>query len=292
MTVFASYAKVNLHLQVVGRRGDGYHELRTLFQTVDLADELEVAIGGAGVRLEVSGAELSAGPDNLAWRAAEQFLARWAPDTGVAMRLRKRIPMGGGLGGGSSNAATVLLALQELLGAPAPDSELWEVARGLGADVPYFLLGGTALGFGRGDELVPLPELPPREMVLVLPPLHVPTPAVFADLGELTAHPLNPRIGSLVQRSSVDWGLLAHVCNDLERPVFRRWPELARLHGLLLEAGAAAARLSGSGTALWAVWNDAVDFDALRETLGSGCRLERVRTLPRAELKPRVSGTM
>lgn len=285
MTVLASYAKVNLHLQVVGRRGDGYHELRTLFQTVGLADEIELELGPPGVRLEVHGAELSAGPDNLAWRAAERFLARWAPGTGVAMSLRKRIPMGGGLGGGSSNAATVLLGLQELLGAPAPPWELWELARGLGADVPYFLLGGTALGVGRGDELVPLPDLPPREMVLVLPPLHVPTTAVFADLGELTAQPLDPRIGSLVQRSSVDWGLLAHVCNDLERPVFRRWPELARLHGLLLEAGAAAARLSGSGTALWAVWNDPVDFVALRERLGGDCRLERVLTLPRAELK-------
>src|SRR4051812_33297361 len=122
-----SYAKVNLHLQVVGKRADGYHELRTIFQTIDLADVVEVELGPPGVALTVTGADLSAGADNLAHRAASAFLARWAPTQGARIRLEKRIPMGGGLGGGSSNAATVLAALQRLLGAPAPGDELWEL---------------------------------------------------------------------------------------------------------------------------------------------------------------------
>jgi 4-diphosphocytidyl-2-C-methyl-D-erythritol kinase len=284
MPTFSSPAKVNLHLQVVGRRADGYHELRTLFQTVDLADTLDVELGGDGVRLTVEGADLAAGPGNLAWEAATRFLARWAPGQGAALHLVKRIPMGGGLGGGSGNAATVLRALQSLLGDPAPLPELWRLARELGADVPYFLLGGLALGFGRGDELVPLPDLRPRDLLLVLPPLHVSTREVFADLGELTAAPLDPRIGALVQCNRVDWGVVAHVCNDLEGPVFERWPELARLHGELLAAGALAARLSGSGTALWAVWDGEVE-GRLEERLGSACRLVRARTLPRSELQ-------
>ena len=283
MPRFASYAKVNLHLQVVGRRADGYHELRTIFQTVDLADFVEVELAGSGVELVVSGADLPAGPGNLAYDAAERFLARWAPAHGARLRLEKRIPTGGGLGGGSSNAATVLLALQSLLGAPAPPDELWWLARELGADVPYFLLGGTALGVGRGDELVPLPELPERELLLVLPPLHIPTAAVFADIGQLTPAPLDPRIGSLVQRNGLDWGVVDLVSNDLERPVFERWTELARLHGELLAAGAKAARLSGSGTALWAVWEGEMD-GGLRGRLGDGHRLVPVRTLPRSRV--------
>jgi len=114
----ASHAKVNLHLQVIGRRADGYHELRTIFQEVDLADELAFELGPPGVRLAVTGARLSAGPENLAHRAATGYLARWGRGAGVSIELRKRIPLGGGLGGGSSNAAAVLLALQRLFGEP------------------------------------------------------------------------------------------------------------------------------------------------------------------------------
>ena len=277
-----SFAKVNLHLQVVGRRPDGFHELRTLFQTVDLADELEVALAGPGVTLEVSGADLPSGPANLAHRAATAFLERWGGGRGARLRLRKRIPVGAGLGGGSSNAAAVLRALQRLLGSPAAPAELWKVARELGADVPYFLVGGTALGVGRGDEVIPLPDLPERRLLLALPPLEILTREVFAELGELTGEPLEPRISSLVQCGELGWEALAWCANDLERPVFRRWPELARLHRELLEAGAMTARLSGSGTALWAAFAGEPDLDPRRLTVD--CRLQLVRTVARAEL--------
>lgn len=287
-----SYAKVNLHLQVVGKRGDGYRELRTVFQTVDLADELTLELGGAsdgaGVRLTVEGADLSAGPDNLAYRAAARFLERWAPNQGVALTLRKRIPMGAGLGGGSSNAAAVLRALQRALGEPAPPAELWLLARELGADVPYFLVGGTALGVGRGDEVLPLPDLPERQLWLVLPPIHVSTAGLFADLGQLTARPFDPRIMLPVQRSELGWKAFAHAVNDLEAAVFRRWPELAALHADLVSAGL-VARLSGSGAAFWAM--EAGESSSGAEGTGErlrglrlpeGTRIERVRTVSRA----------
>ncbi len=283
-----SRAKVNLHLQVIGRRGDGYHELRTIFQEVDLADELTLELGEPGVRLAVEGAALSAGSDNLAHRAASGFLARWGAGRGVSIALRKRIPLGGGLGGGSSNAAAVLLALQRLLGEPAPPDELWQLARELGADVPFFLVGGTALGVGRGDEVIPLPDLPSRELWLVLPAVHVSTAEAFADLGELTGKPFDPRILALVQRGELGWEAFAHAANDFEAAVFRRWPELAALHADLASTGA-VARLSGSGAALWLT-----DFggeggggiplgERLRGLrLPEGTRIERVRTVARA----------
>jgi 4-diphosphocytidyl-2-C-methyl-D-erythritol kinase len=281
-----SFAKVNLHLQVVGRRGDGYHELRTIFQTVDLADELEIELQGRTVRLAVEGAELSAGSDNLVHRAASRFLDRWAPGRGVGILLRKRIPMGAGLGGGSSNAAAILLALQRGLGNPAPAADLWLLARELGADVPYFLVGGTALGVGRGDEIVPLPELPERELTLVLPGIHVSTGELFGELGELTPRPFDPRIMALVQRGELGWGAFVHATNDFEAAVFRRWPELAAVHEDLRSLGA-VVRLSGSGSALWATSDSPLDDERLRGLrLPSGTRIERVRTVARGRLHP------
>src|SRR5581483_9682745 len=269
-----------------------YHELRTIFQTVELADTLDVEVaraiyGSPAVELEVVGAALGAGPDNLAHRAATGFLARWAPATRARIRLEKRIPMGGGLGGGSSNAAAVLRALQALLGAPAPGGELWELARSLGADVPYFLVGGTALGVGRGDEIVPLPELPERDLLLVLPPVHVPTAVVFGALdpprgdsnAELTVGHLDARINHLVQRGNLGWEAFAHAVNDLEGPVFRRWPELATLHAELVSAGA-VTRLSGSGAAMWALF-DGGEAPGIERRMPSGVRLVRARTLSR-----------
>jgi 4-diphosphocytidyl-2-C-methyl-D-erythritol kinase len=284
-----SPAKVNLHLQVVGRRADGYHELRTLFQTVDLADLLEVALGGHGVELEVAGADLPSGAGNLVWRAAEGFLARWGRAAGLAgvrLRLVKRIPAGGGLGGGSSNAATALLALQQLTGGLASAAGLWELARQLGADVPYFLLGGTALGVGRGDEVVPLPELPERELVLVLPPVAIPTAEVFAALGELTADHLDSRMMALVQSHSLGWEALAGATNDLERVALARWTGLADIFASLREAGASLVRLSGSGAGIYAQFEGDAGAD-LGDRLPGGCRIERVRTLSRVSLGSR-----
>ncbi len=144
-TTFRSFAKINLHLQVVGRRADGYHELVTVFQTVDLSDLLTLELRGADVQLNVSEGDAPGGEENLAYQAAQEFLQRWAPAAGLRMDLKKRIPVGGGLGGGSSNAATVLLGLQRILGVPASRENLQELASQLGADVPYFLWGGTAL---------------------------------------------------------------------------------------------------------------------------------------------------
>jgi 4-diphosphocytidyl-2-C-methyl-D-erythritol kinase len=283
-----AFAKINLHLQVVGKRADGYHELRTIFQTVDLADAVDVELGGSDVALTVHGAELSAGPENLAHRAAAGFLARWAPGQGVRIRLEKRIPMGGGLGGGSSDAATVLRALQVLLGAPAPGAELWELARGLGADVPFFLVGGTALGVGRGDEIVPLPDLPACDITLALPPVHVPTAQVFSGLNQLTPAHLDARINHLVQRGNLGWGAFVHAANDLEGPAFRRWPELAAVHAALKEAGA-VTRLSGSGAAIWALFDGSQPPD-LERRMPTGIRLVRVRTLTRDAIASAESG--
>lgn len=292
MPSFRSFAKVNLHLEVVGRRPDGYHELRTLFQTIDLADEIEIERAASGVELEVVGADLPTGRSNLAWRAAEGFIERWGgPGDGVRLRVVKRIPTGGGLGGGSANAATILLGMCAIWRVRPPWAELWSMARALGADVPFFLVGGTALGFGRGDEIVPLPDgpAPPLELWLALPPFGSPTPEIFAALaGEFRRAPspllVEAEIGSRPARRQ---GWIGE--NDLEAPAFRLRPDLEAIYTSLVEAGAAAVRMSGSGSTLFAFFDEPAAAQAAGARLPSGTIWLRSRALGRAEWR-RASG--
>ena len=284
---YRSFAKVNLHLQVVGRRRDGYHELRTVFQTIDLHDLLTVSDGQEGVELTVSGMELPADSSNLAFRAAAGYLERWAPGQSVHLHLEKRVPMGGGLGGGSSNAATVLLALRERFGVPATIAELWPVARALGADVPYFLVGGTALGIGRGDEVIALPELPEEELWVAVPPVSIATAAVFAVLPEIEPMPLAPEILALAAGVPSSLARL-HGWNDLEPVVFSTYPEVAEVVTALLRRGAPWVRLSGSGACLFTpVWGELASAEIANE-LPPGTKLWQTRMLGRraiAELR-------
>jgi len=284
--IFRSFAKVNLHLEVVRRRPDGFHELRTIFTTVDLADELEIEPAAAGVELEVEAGEAPDGPTNLAHRAASRFLERWRGLPGVRIRLRKRIPVGGGLGGGSANAATTLLALARLAGRSIPESELSEVAAELGADVPFFLTGGRALGEGRGDRMTPLPDLAsPLTLWLAVPPFALSTAAVFAALPARAGRDADPRV-----RAALDGHVPATVeeaigLNDLEEPAFRLRPELAAVYTRLVRSRARAVRMSGSGSTVFAVFDDPEDARAGGVDLPPGYAWIRVETLGRAAWK-------
>lgn len=287
---FRSFAKLNLHLQVIGKRGDGYHELRTVFQTIDLGDELAVEIAPRGeVDLIVEGPVGTApggGPENLVHRAATAFRERWAPGLGVRLRLEKRVPVGAGLGGGSGDAAATLLALRELLGRPATVAELFEPASDLGADVPYFLVGGTALGVGRGDEIVPLPDLPKEECWLLLAPIAVSTRAVFESLPAVVARPLAPAVRALALGIQPALPLDLAGWNDLQQHVLERHPALLDVYNSALACGASPVRLSGSGAALFARLEEPAAA-ALRRRLPPEVRMLRTLTLSRAEVAAR-----
>jgi 4-diphosphocytidyl-2-C-methyl-D-erythritol kinase len=249
-----AHAKINLSLKVLGRREDGYHEIRTVFQTIGLHDILEFRFTpGRGLALTLD--DPLRLPDNLVLRAARAFCERFGVRGALEMKLAKRIPAGGGLGGGSSDAAAVLLALPALTGAQPSLAALLEIAAGLGSDVPFFLFGGTALGLGRGEELYPLPEFPPLPVLVLAPPLHVSTPEAYRALNRpaLTSSGTSPKLNNL--RSFVwspgDW---ASAENDFEAAVFELHPELKRWQRKLERSGAHAARLSGSGAALFGVF--------------------------------------
>ncbi|HEX6938379.1 MAG TPA: 4-(cytidine 5'-diphospho)-2-C-methyl-D-erythritol kinase [Longimicrobiales bacterium] len=276
-------AKVNLSLRVLAREVSGYHQIETLFCALDLADSLELRLGGAGIRLEVEGAELGPVEDNLVFRAARAFERATGIDLHVAIRLRKEVPAGAGLGGGSSDAAATLDALNELHGRPLDDAALLALAATLGSDVPFFLCrSGLALAWGRGDRLLPLPE-PPRAPVLVVAPgFAIPTADAYRAL-DAHRNAAAGAAGAAVLRLDTLRGweaIAAAAVNDFEPPTFARFPDLAELKRLLLDAGATIALLSGSGSALFGVFPDEKRRDAAASALHG--HATRPRLIPAA----------
>lgn len=266
-----SLAKINLDLRVLNKRPDGFHELRTVFQTISLADTIEIEYQPAR-RTELTLDDALAIPDNLILRAARSVLDAMKVHAKIRFRLKKNIPMGGGLGGGSSNAASILLALPVLARKPLDLDSLIELGTQLGSDVPFFLTGGTALGLGRGTELYPLPDLAPAPLLIVCPPVHSSTPAAYAALKrELTVTPSSTKLNSFrafvrelgVVRSAGQAGPLSE--NDFEAVICLQHPQLKALPGKLSKLGAVHAAMSGSGSAFFAVFASRAERDqALR----------------------------
>ena len=257
-----SFAKLNLDLRVLHKRPDGYHELRTIFQTIDLRDTLTIEFESAKrTQIEIdSSIDI---PNNLVVRSAKLILDHLKVHAWVRFVLRKHIPMGAGLGGGSSNAAAVLLALPALAGKPVRFEKLAELGAALGADVPFFLYGGTALGIGRGTELYPLPDLPTQTALVVASGIHVSTAEAYAKLNRtlpgnsLTSSPESLILGEF---QSVAWALNGPgfdqipLKNDFEQVVFAAHPELAALVRKLRRSGARPALMTGSGSALFGLF--------------------------------------
>ncbi|MGZ7039108.1 MAG: 4-(cytidine 5'-diphospho)-2-C-methyl-D-erythritol kinase [Thermoanaerobaculia bacterium] len=258
----ASYAKINWSLRILRKRPDGFHELETLFQQISLHDDLTFTRSDH-LSLTCDARDIPSGESNLVMRAAR---ALGAPP--VAITLKKRIPAGGGLGGGSSNAAATLRAIDTLLDLRTPNERLHDLALQLGSDVPFFLLGGTAYATGRGELLTPLPAVAPVPLVLILPEERVSTAEAFAAIRSYS-EPL----GVEAYRRMIDDDLLAHassLSNDFESPIFARHPRLREYKDALLACGAAWAGMSGSGsTIVGAFRSQAVRDDALRAFTGA-----------------------
>jgi len=257
-----AYAKVNLCLDVLGRRADGYHELRTVFQAISLNDTLELELRTkTGIELQVLGdGSLSGVPheENLVYRALRDLSAVLGLPQGVRAVLTKRIPVGRGLGGGSSDAAAALLGLLKLAKRSIETARLLEIAAKLGADVPFFLHGGRALGIGRGDEIYPLPDVKRRDLLVVSPhEIAVPTKDAYQWISEGLSRELTNGEGptKLLRFCALCWspqgGALS---NDFEAAVFPRYPRLAAIKRELLQQGAAEASLAGSGSAVFGVY--------------------------------------
>lgn len=272
-------AKVNLRLKVLAREVSGYHQIETLFCAIGLADTLEVTRVGDTIGLEVTGAELGRPEENLVYRAAAAFFHTARIHPGVRMRLEKAIPAGAGLGGGSSDAATTLLALNELYGNPLSPAAIFRIGARLGSDIPFFLSGAArAIAWGRGERLLPLPPLAPAPMVLVLPEFSISTAGAYQALAraregrEQVPQPAiidTDRLGSWVDMAKI-------AENDFEAHTFERFPILRKIKVSLQDAGATIALLSGSGSAVFAIFPDQETRDKAIPLLNVGVPGSRV----------------
>lgn len=252
-------AKINLGLEVIRRREDGYHDINTLFLALDICDELILDLRDDGeISLRIEGnPELESGPENLCVRAATALRNHLGcADLGLDIHLTKRIPTGAGLGGGSSDAAATLLGAARLWGASELELQaLHELGATLGSDVPFFLMGGMALGASRGEILTPTDLTLPFAVLLVNPGIHLPTPWAYRMVGRTGERPASDLPGLLragVERPEL---LRAAVVNDFEPAIFAEYPLLAELKEDLYGSGALFALMSGSGSTMFGLYS-------------------------------------
>jgi 4-diphosphocytidyl-2-C-methyl-D-erythritol kinase len=279
-------AKINLDLRILGRRGDGYHELRTVFQTLAWHDTVTVSRVKGPLELVGDASKMPLDHSNLAWRAAE---ALWAAAgsrraaSGARIAIVKRIPSQAGLGGGSSDAASTLVALNRLWDFDLTRAELAAIARPLGADIAFFLTGGTALGLGRGDEIYPLADLQAYDVVVAWPSHGVSTVDAYRWFTEFHARrPAATRNGHALGWAPDD---LEACENDLAAPVEAHRPDIRKIRKVLESSGARLARMSGSGAAVFGLFESKAKADRARASVtAAGWAAETTRTLAAGRL--------
>lgn len=283
-----AFAKINRTLRVMGRRPDGYHELCTVFQTITLSDLLTFSPRAAGgLELSCDAPDIPCDESNLVLQAAHALRESYGIRLGAWIELKKRIPAQGGLGGGSADAAVTLLGLAHLWEVRASRRELVALGARLGADVPFFLTGGTALGAGLGTEITPLPDAPEKHLLVIAPNAKVATKMAYEALNapaltkaDAVAILSISRTGAYTALSSPeDWH------NDFEPAIFQLEPEIARARGALLQAGAQQALLAGSGSSVFGVFANGAELERARATLKTetGWRIFACATLARRE---------
>jgi 4-diphosphocytidyl-2-C-methyl-D-erythritol kinase len=277
-----SPCKVNLLLNILGRRADGFHELETVMQPVNFCDELVFERGGNGIQLSCSDKTLPTDSRNLVFRAAANFLSAAKIGDGIKIHLEKKIPLAAGLGGGSGNAATTLIALSELFGQPLAREKLREIAAALGSDIPFFLQNNPALATGRGEKIQPLenfPALAGNAFLLIHPGFGISTPWAYQNLARFPAA-LNGEKGralkliSFLQFADLKMAA-AEFYNSLEAPALEKFPILGLFQEFLRADGALAALMSGSGSTTFAICETVSSAELLLEKFkskfGSNC---------------------
>lgn len=284
-----SYAKINWTLEVLSRRDDGYHELRTIYQTVSLYDELRITATDGPIEIVCNDPRVPCDETNLAFKAAQQLLQAAGISKGARIETEKRIPVAAGLGGGSSNAAAALLALVKLWEIEIDERELTDIAAALGSDVPFFLIGGTALGVGRGEEVSSIEQLHCEQLLLVNPGFAVSTRDAYEKLSRLTRSEAAFNIPLALLAAKGISGLPLVARNDLEDAVLAAHPEIAEVKRRLSSLGAIHAQMSGSGATVFGIFdNTQMTEQAEAEMRSLGYWAQRVRTVDTQEYQATI----
>ena len=283
----AAHAKINLFLRILAREGSGYHQIETAFALLDLADDLEARRAGSGVTLDVEGPDLGPVDENLAVRAARAVIDATGNKFGVALRLTKRIPVRAGLGGGSSDAAAALHAVNALAGNAIPRHELLHIAARLGADVAFFASGAPlALGWGRGERLFRLPAPASAPALVAVPSIAVATPDAYRWWDDANPSPVARGPVVLDAEALGTWGSIGRLGgNDFESAVFGKHPDLRALYEKLAGTGPVWVRLCGSGSAVAAVYKKEGERNDAAGRLGER-QQQLIRTVTRADVAP------
>ncbi len=247
-----SHAKVNLRLDILGKRPDGYHDIRTIFQKISLGDDLTLAIIKSGIEVTCDNPLVPCGEGNLAHAAAKMLVSRYAIKDGIRITIKKRIPVAAGLGGGSSNAASTLAGINQLFGLGLNNRDLMAMAGDLGADVPFFLFGGSAIGTGIGDVLQAISIHPKPWFLLVTPDLQISTAWAYQNVRRgLTNGAVNITIPPCIDDIAA---IIAILSNDLEKVVLPRFPLLQDIKDTLRNKGALGCLMSGSGSTVFGIF--------------------------------------
>lgn len=280
-----AYAKINISLDVTGRRQDGYHDMVMIMQTVSLCDELTMTIGGEGVSARSNLRFIPGDERNLAVKAAVKYLeAVGEPDKGVSIDIRKNIPVGAGMGGGSADAAAVLRGLNRAFGGRLSEEKLVGLASETGSDVAFCLVGGTMLATGRGEKLSPLPPMPPCFITVCKPDFSISTPELFKKLDSvhLKGHPDTAGLIAALEKGSLP-ELCRRMYNVFEDVGDRRMRTVSQIKGQLLDHGALGAVMTGTGSAVFGVFPDRSQAEtacaALKKEYGFCCVTEAVDRL-------------
>ncbi|MDE5932113.1 MAG: 4-(cytidine 5'-diphospho)-2-C-methyl-D-erythritol kinase [Lachnospiraceae bacterium] len=266
-----AYAKINLGLDVLRRREDGYHEVKMIMQTIDLCDTLTFCKREEpGIVLTIDRENLSAGKDNLICRAAEKLFADAGITCGVEIILEKRIPIAAGMAGGSTDAAATLMGLNELFGLEYSMERLQALGVTLGADIPYCLMGGTALSEGIGEVLTKLPAPPPCVLVVAKPDIDVSTKFVYENLhaDTLSCHPDIDGMETAIRSGSLR-GITERMGNVLETVTVREYPVIEEIKERMMNAGALNALMSGSGPTVFGIFMEKVPAEKAAEEIRS-----------------------
>ena len=282
-----SFAKINLALEILGQRPDGYHELRTIFQTIDLRDYIYIEEGAYDIEIEGNHPAMPLNERNLAYRAAQKLLHLAGIKKGLRIRIEKNIPIASGLGGGSSNAAAVLLGLNKMWQLGLDEEGLFPIASSLGSDVPFFLIGGTALGLGRGDELFALKDVAAKHILIACPAMEISSANAYKKWNlRLTRNKNNIGINCFLGK------LGAELKNDLEDEIIKEAPLIAEIKNQMQELGSRYCLMSGSGPAVFGIFNDNVSISrAFQQLKGKGYRLFRSKTISSKSYKKLIFET-
>lgn len=291
--VARSYAKVNLTLDVLGTRADEYHAIESVMQSVSLHDTITLVLRDEpGIRITCDMPGIPTDEKNLAHKAASLLFESRGISAGLDIHIEKQIPVQAGLGGGSSNAAAVLTGLSSLLGLSMSQAELCDLAARVGSDVPFFIVGGTAFVCGRGEEVEPMPDIPTQWLVILKPPFGVSTPWAYRRLDEIReviSHHISEPITASARMTkcirSGAWAELPNLLsNDLELPAIEQHPEIGRLKESLLNAGASAALMCGSGSAVFGLFpSEDHAHEAADSLAGDNLQVFVCRTVTRQE---------